>query len=146
MLVAVLEDDKARCTEMERSLRLAVPDISFEFFDNAPDMMAWLARHIDEVALVSLAYDLGPSRLRDGMLFNPGTGRNAIDFLVEMDGSFPVIVHAANNARGQSMLSALESAGWPSFRVKAKDGLDWIDSRWSPRVVEVLRELENERN
>jgi hypothetical protein len=54
MLVAALDDDRDRCLEMRRSLVQAVPEATLEFFDSAPDMIAWLARHLDSVALVSL--------------------------------------------------------------------------------------------
>ena len=52
LLVAILDDDKSRRTEMESSLLQALPETSVELFDNAPDMIAWLARHIDDVAVV----------------------------------------------------------------------------------------------
>ena len=140
MLVAILDDDKSWRAEMERSLMKVVPKVSLEFFDSAPDMIAWLARHIEEVVLVSLSHDLGPSRLRDGMLFDPGTGRDVTDFLVEMDRSFPVVVHTQNISAGKQMLSILEHAEWPCIRVEPKDDLDWVSAEWAPRVAELLSE------
>jgi len=140
MLVAILDDNKSRRSEMERSLVKAVPKASLELFDSAPDMIAWLARHIEGVDLVSLAHDLGPSRLRDGMLFDPGTGRDVTDFLVEMDRSFPVIVHTANSSAGQRMLTMLEHAEWPCIRVEPADDLGWVSAEWVPRVTELLSE------
>jgi len=137
MLLAILDDKKNRRAEMEASLLQSGSDISVEHFDNAPDMIAWLARHIEEVDLVSLAHDLGPSRFRDGMLFDPGTGRDVTDFLLEMDRSFPVIVHTSNNTAGQRMVNMLEEAEWPCFRVEAKDDLAWINAKWAPLVAEV---------
>jgi hypothetical protein len=104
-------------------------------------MIAWLARHIEEVDLVSLAHDLGPSRFRDGMLFDPGTGRDVTDFLVEMDRSFPVIVHTSNSVAGLRMLTMLEDAEWPCFRIEAKENPDWVKAEWAPLVAEVLSGL-----
>jgi hypothetical protein len=140
VLVAILDDEKSRCAEMERILLEALPETSLHLFDNAPDMIAWLARHLESVGLVSLAHDLGPSRFRDGMLFDPGTGRDVTDFLVEMDRLFPVVVHTANSTAGKRMIAMLEHAEWPCFRVEPKDDLDWIGSEWVPRVVELLGE------
>lgn len=138
MLVAILDDKKNRRAEMRSCLLQSYPEISLELFDNAPDMIAWLARHIEEVDLASLAHDLGPSRLRDGMLFDPGTGRDVADFLVEMDRFFPVIVHTSNGAAGQRMVSVLEDATWPCSRVEAADNPDWVNAVWAPLVAETL--------
>jgi hypothetical protein len=138
MLVAILDDDTTRCAEMERSLTQALPDATPEFFDSAPDMIAWLARHIDDVALVSLTHDLGPSRFRDGMLFDPGTGRDVTDFLIEMDRSFPVIVHTTAGPRSKSMLTLLEHAEWPCVQVEPKGDSGWIGNEWAPCVAEML--------
>lgn len=140
MLVAVLDDDKGCCARIESEMAQAVPDAKVDFFDNAPDMIAWLARHTDDVALLSLSHDLGPSRLRDGMLFHPGNGREVTDFIVELDRQFPIIVHTRGGPGGRSMLATLERSGWPSVRVQPKKGLDWIRSEWIPRVREMLSE------
>lgn len=140
MLVAILDDDKDRRTEMERCLPQALPEVSLELFDSAPDMIAWLARHIDEISLASLAHDLGPSRFRDGLLFDPGTGRDVTDFLIEMDRSFPVVVHTPKSSEGKRMVTMLEHAGWPCVRLEPTDDLSWIDSEWAPRVAQLLSE------
>jgi hypothetical protein len=140
VLVTILDDDKSRRAEMQHSLQHALPEVSLEFFDNAPDMIAWLARHIEKVNLASLAHDLGPSRFRDGMLFDPGTGRDVSDFLVEMDRSFPVIVHTTNGQAGKRMLAMFENAEWPCDRLKPTSDLNWISREWAPRVVELLCE------
>ena len=138
MLVAILDDEKNRRAEMERSLLQALPEVSISLFDNAPDMIAWLARHIEDVAVVSLAHDLGPNRFRDGMLFDPGTGRDVADFLVEMDRSFPVVVHTPHGAAGKRMLTMFEHADWPCVRIEPTDDVEWISSKWVPRVVELM--------
>lgn len=138
MLVAALEDNEERCAEMERLLAEAIPDAELEFFDNAPDMIAWLARHLDSVALVSLTHDLGPSRFRDGMLFDPGIGRDVTDFLVEMDRPFPVVAHTAAGSRSRDMLQPLDLAGWPTVLVEPKRDLKWIAADWVPSVAELL--------
>ena len=138
MLVAILDDEENRRTEMERSLSQALPDVSIELFDNAPDMIAWLARHIEHVSVASLAHDLGPNRFRDGMLFDPGTGRDVTDFLVEMDRSFPVVVHTPNNQAGKRMVAMLEHARWPCIRLEPTNDLDWISAEWAPQVAQLL--------
>jgi hypothetical protein len=138
MLVAILDDDTDRRAEMERALLQLIPQVSLQFFDNAPDMIAWLARNIEKVSLASLAHDLGSSRFRDGMLFDPGTGRDVTDFLVEMDRSFPVIVHAENGPAGKRMVAMFEHEEWPCDRISPKNGLAWIGGKWAPRVVDLL--------
>ena len=143
MLIAILDDDTGQRAEMERALLQLLPQISVELFDNAPDMIAWFARHIEKVSLASLEHDLGPSRFRDGLLFDPGTGRDVTDFLVEMDRSFPVIVHTTNGSAGKRMLAVFEHADWRCDRITPKDGLEWIGSKWAPRVVELLGDAES---
>jgi hypothetical protein len=64
-----------------------------QFFDNAPDMIAWLEKHLTEVVLISLDHDLGANRQRSGKVFDPGTGRDVVDFLVQHPPGCPVIVH-----------------------------------------------------
>lgn len=138
MLVAILDDDTRRRNEMERSLTQARPEASLEHFDNAPDIIAWLARNLGSVVLVSMAHDLGPNRLRDGMLFDPGTGRDVTDFMVELDDPFPVVVHAKNCPGSRSMIAVLERAGWPCRRVLPKSDLKWIKTQWLPGVEKLL--------
>ena len=138
MLVAILDDDINRRTAMERGLKQVLPEVSIELFDSAPDMIAWLARHIDDVGLASLAHDLGPSRFRDGMLFDPGTGRDVTDFLVEMDRPFPVVVHTPKSSEGKRMVTMLEHVGWPCVRLEATNDPEGVGSEWGPRVVELL--------
>ncbi len=135
MLVAILDDKEARRSEMARALPEAVPGIELEFFDNAPDMISWLARNQDDVKIVSLAYDLGPTRMRDGVMYNPGTGRHVINFLVEMDTSVPVIVHTANSRGVSRMQATLERAQMPLHRVKPGKDLKWITAKWVPYVA-----------
>ena len=74
------------------------------------------------------------------MLFDPGTGRDVTDFLVEMDRSFPVIVHTENSAAGKRMLGMLEHSEWPCIRIEPTHDLDWISNEWAPRVIELLSE------
>lgn len=138
MLVAILDDDSSRWAEMERSLQVSMSQIKPHFFDNAPDMIAWVARHLDDVALVSLAHDLGPSRFRDGMLFDPGTGRDVTDFLLEQDRHFPVVVHTTGGPKSKGMLSLLERAGWLCVQIEPKRGLAWIAGEWTEQVMELL--------
>lgn len=138
MLVAILDDDKSRWAEMERSLQGAMPQVVPQFFDNAPDTIAWVARHLDDVALVSLAHDLGPSRFRDGMLFDPGTGRDVTDFLLEQERRFPVVVHTTAGSKSRGMVSLLERAGWLCVQIEPKGDLEWIGDEWAPKLVELV--------
>ena len=140
MLVAILDDEPTRRAEMQSCMNRTVPAALPEFFDNAPDMIAWLARHIDDVALVSLAHDLGPNRLRDGMLFDPGSGRDVTDFLGEMDRRFPVVVHTQNGPAGRTMVAMLERYDWRCVRVEPDDDLGWVTGKWLPLVAELLDE------
>ncbi len=139
MFVAILDDKEPRRAEMARSLPEAVPDVELEFFDNAPDMISWLARNMDDVKAVSLAYDLGPTRMRDGVMYNPGTGRHVVNFLVEMDTSIPVVVHTSNSKGVSRMQATLERAQMALHRVKPGKDLKWIPAKWVPYVAGLVK-------
>lgn len=59
-------------------------------------MIAWLTNNLSSVTLISLDHDLGPNRERKGEVFDPGIGREVVDFLVSQKPTCPVIIHTTN--------------------------------------------------
>jgi hypothetical protein len=94
---------------MARLLAEQFPGFGAIFFDNAPDMVAWLSEHLVDVALLCLDHDLGPSRWQNGERFEPGTGRDVVDFLAAAKPCCPLLVHTTNYVAAPGMLLALES-------------------------------------
>ena len=82
-VIAILEDDPDRTCELTKCLHAQCPGYEVVVFDNAPDMIAWLALHLEELRLVCLDHDLGPNRIRDAEVFDPGTGRDVADYLAD---------------------------------------------------------------
>ncbi|MBD3562710.1 hypothetical protein H6S82_28280, partial [Planktothrix sp. FACHB-1355] len=96
--ITILEDNLERKAEMKRYLGEFFSTRSAIFFDNAPDAIAWLKECLQFCALISLDRDLGSSYWRDGEIFDPGTGRDVVDYLVAAKVQCPVIIHSSNYA------------------------------------------------
>src|SRR5215208_5877028 len=58
-VIAILEDNPARAAAMKSALHRRFPDAEAIFFDNAPDMVAWLPGNLPTVCLLSLDHNLG---------------------------------------------------------------------------------------
>ena len=101
-------------------------------------MNAWLQANLSEVALLCLDHDLGPTRLRDGVRFDPGVGRDVVDALVAHRPACPVIVHTSNYHAAPGMILALETHGWDVARVTPFDDLEWLTRVWAGVVEEKL--------
>lgn len=141
MWIAVLEDDARRREAMERLLSEHFPRYSAVFFDNAPDMIAWLSAHLPQTALLCLDHDLGPNLLRGGEAFDPGTGRDVVNHLCRFAPTCPVIVHTSNYLAAPGMLMALEAAGWKAARAVPFDDLVWLTREWLPLVRDRLERV-----
>ena len=140
-VIAILEDDPGRTNAMTEGLVQRLPIAEAIFFDNAPDMVAWLASNLGQVCLLCLDHDLGPNRQRDGRKFDPGIGRDVVDFLVTQPPACAVLVHSANSERAEGMVFALEDAGWFAERVIPVADLAWVKTQWLERVVSLLVEI-----
>ena len=140
-VIAILEDDPGRTNAMTEGLVQRLPIAEAIFFDNAPDMVAWLASNLGQVCLLCLDHDLGPNRQRDGRKFDPGIGRDVVDFLVTQPPACAVLVHSANSERAEGMVCALQDAGWSVERVIPVADLAWVKTRWLERVVSSLVEI-----
>jgi hypothetical protein len=139
-VMALLEDDERRTEAMATELQERFPDAATVFFDNAPDMVEWLRDNLPAVRLLCLDHDLGPTRQRDGKLFDPGIGRDVVDFLTTQQPSCPVLIHSTNTRAVSGMLFALEEAGWSASDLTPFDDLAWVKLLWSERVAALLSE------
>lgn len=127
-VVAVLEDDlEGRQPQFRRAVELL--GLRCVVHDNAPDFVAWLERSFASIRLASLDHDLGPSRDRNGGRFDPGSGMQVVDALLQRRPSFPVIVHSSNPYDAPTMVRRLEEAGWTSQRI-VPWGEEWIPTLW----------------
>lgn len=113
------------------------------FFDNAPDMVAWLCEHLSEVSAISLDHDLGPNRKREGCCFDPGTGRDVADYLATRQAQCPVIIATTNSMARPGMAMSLEDAGWRCQSVVPCDDLWWIEAAWIPAIIGAFGNLGN---
>jgi hypothetical protein len=140
IFIAILEDDERRQGGMARLLAASFPEHDAVFFDNAPDMLAWLAEHLADVSLVCLDHDLGPSRIREGERFEPGTGRDVANLLAGTKACCPVVIHTSNYIAAPGMVLALESGGWSVDRVVPFRDLEWLEEAWFPTVTTKIKQ------
>ena len=132
----MLDDDSRRLGSMQVVLDRDFGDYLVVLHDSAPDMLAWLKKSWDEVCLLSLDHDLGPSR-NDGT-FEPGTGADVSRFLLTRTPAFPVILHSSNPMAVQGMESDLLGAGWVVTRVTPYFDLEWIERDWRAAGLRAL--------
>ena len=138
MLIAILEDDERRLDEMNRLLSEALPGAELVFFDNAPDMVAWLRERLAEVDLLCLDHDLVFTPGRPGGRSDPGTGQDVVDFLVTRPPLPSVVIHTSNWGAVAGMVSPLEQAGWRVCRVIPFAEGQWLKTAWLPAIRDIL--------
>jgi hypothetical protein len=137
--IVILDDEPDRIREMTGCLLRCAPDCPVVTFDNAPDMIRWLAEHLEEARLICLDHDLGPNRVRHGEVFDPGTGRDVADYLASRKPICPVLIHTTNSLAAPGMELVLDDAGWEHSRDIPYDDLEWIRAAWGVDVRAVLR-------
>jgi hypothetical protein len=137
--IVILDDDPDQIAEMKRSLAVHLSEHEVVCFDNAPDTIEWLKSHWDEASLICLDHDLGPNRRRHGEIFDPGTGRDVVDYLASRMPTCPVLVHTTNSLAAPGMELALTDSGWRYGRTIPWDDLEWIGQTWIVDVMAALR-------
>jgi len=128
--ILVLEDDEERAAVMKRILAERFDQFEHVFFDNAPDTITWLRENLKEAALICLDHDLGPNQYHGDEVFDPGTGRDVVDYLATKPPRCPVIVHTTNSWAAPGMEMALAEMGWKCSRVIPSADLKWIRTAW----------------
>ena len=135
--LAILEDNDERVAAMKQCLAEANLSAAV-IFDNAPEMLAWLAVNLSRVSLLSLDNDLDPERFRDRQHGDPGSGCDVADFLRKHPPTFPIIIHTSNSNAAASMTLTFEECGWRFARVVPYNDVEWVRQAW---IVEVKKAL-----
>jgi hypothetical protein len=136
--IVVLEDDEERSTTMKKVLAERFDNFEQVFFNNAPEMITWLKEHLKETRLICLDHDLGPNRQEKNRFFDPGTGRDVVDYLTTQTPGAPVILHTTNSLAAPGMEFALKDAGWKCSRVIPSADLEWIETIWARKLSRFL--------
>lgn len=136
--IVILEDDPDRILEMDRCISEQLPGIEVVTFDNAPDMINWLNDHLEQTKIICLDHDLGPNRLRNGELFDPGTGCDVVNYLVTRKPVCPVLIHTTNSMASPGMEMVLDDSGWSNSRVLPFCNLEWIKQDWIIDVIKII--------
>ena len=66
-------------------------------------MVLWLGDHLEEANLICLDHDLGPNRKLNGIVFDPGTGRDVVDYLTTRKPHCPILIHTSNSMAAPGM-------------------------------------------
>jgi hypothetical protein len=142
--IAILDDEIDRIDAMTRLLSERFSSARVVTFDNAPAMVDWLAGDLSSCALICLDHDLGPNRRIDGEAFDPGIGRDVVDWLANQSPTCPVLIHTTNTIAAPGMMAALEDAGWQCARVSPYGDLLWIREMWITEVAVMLDDRRTE--
>lgn len=137
-MIALLEDDARRLEAMQSVLEKLV-SCACHRFSNTPDLITYLRDNLRSVSLICLDHDLGPNQQRDGQPFDPGTGRDVVNFLANQIPTCPVIIHTSNHFAGLGMEMALREAAWPYAWVVPWNDLEWVQSDWMREVIKQLQ-------
>jgi hypothetical protein len=138
--IVILEDDADRTREFNECLHERFATHGVVVFDNARETIEWLCQHLDKAILICLDHDLGANRVRDGEDFDPGTGRDVVDYLAARKPVCPIIIHTTNSLAVPGMTMTLEDAGWSWLRVVPYNDLEWVRADWIGRVAAALSE------
>jgi hypothetical protein len=136
--IAILEDDPRRIEQMLRCLRQCIGEDEVVAFDNAPEMIAWLAENLAHVKLLCLDHDLGANRALNGEIQDPGTGRDVADYLGSRQPVCPVLIHSSNVMAAPGMMMVLEDAGWTCSSLSPFNDLEWVQAAWIDDVRKAL--------
>jgi hypothetical protein len=134
--IAVLEDNDDRIAAMQCLLADKFPFFDHLFSRTASDQITWLQQHAERVICLCLDHDLEPPA--DRPEFDPGTGRDVVEFLNRGEPAFPVIVHTTNAHAGLAMTESLHEHGWTVRRVMPYDDVRWIAEAWLPTVRQAI--------
>jgi hypothetical protein len=138
-VILILDDSEERLEEMQSLIVESYPQYDIIHFDNAPDTIEWLEDNLTSVVLMSLDHDLGLNREREARVFDPGTGKDVVDFLETKSPVCPIIVHSSNYLGRDRMFFSLEAAGWRTSCVNPHDDLEWIFDAWMPQINKYLK-------
>ena len=136
--IVILDDEADRINAMLPCLAREYPGTRTVVFDNATDMIGWLRENLTTALVICLDHDLGPNRSRGGVVFEPGTGRDVVDYLATQPPACPIILHTTNHLAVPGMQRVLEESGWPVSRVAPYADLEWIDPDWINEVRSAL--------
>jgi hypothetical protein len=136
--ITILEDKADRLEAMVEVLRELFPGVTVHSVDSVYDLSGILHAGIEDCKLICLDHDLGPTRMINGAIADPGDGRDAARLLAQFAPCCPVIVHSTNSAGALSMRETLRSAGWRVEQVVPYGDLEWIEQTWRPVVMKVV--------
>lgn len=136
--IVILDDEQDRIEAMLPCLQRGFAEYDVVVFDNAPDTIQWLSSGLERVRLICLDHDLGPNQLRDGAVFDPGTGRDVADYLASRPPVCPVIIHTTNHVAAPGMIRVLNEANWKTSQVSPYGDLEWVGQVWIAEVRQTL--------
>src|SRR5882672_9986026 len=137
--ILILEDNDERIAGFTEALGQFGDGYELKVWRDAHSMCTECEALFPTAALISLDHDLNPA---PGSTADPGTGLDIARFLGDFLPVCPVLLHSSNTDRVYSMHNELRFAGWTVDRVGPL-GTDWIQTSWSRRTRELLKQFPN---
>ncbi len=132
----ILEDNAGRVDNFIRAVSSCQSLIDIRTWRIAEHMIRDLPELLPAAKLISLDHDL--YRLEDSDP-DPGTGRQVADYLSGLTPLCPVIIHSTNTNAAWGMHNQLTHAGWKAEIIHHLDEPGWIQERWLPMALGMLR-------
>ncbi len=133
--IAILEDNDERVAAMRSVLKQELPTYGIVVFDSAPHFVLWLTDQLIHTILICLDHDLGPNRPTDGIISDPGIGRDVVEYLATQLAICPVVIHSSNAMAVPGMLRELRDSNWDCSCVVPGDDTTWIQGDWRQELV-----------
>lgn len=138
MKIVILEDNTDRQREMARFLKDRFYTFEHRFFSASQPCIDFLKRELPDTLLISLDHDLELVEVGNGVLHDPGDGRQVANFLATRGPACPVILHSTNTSAVEGMKAVLEDAGWSALVVSPFGDLEWVQAAWYPTVRQAI--------
>jgi hypothetical protein len=145
-VILVLDDDRERLD----AFRQCMPSLG-----NGWDLHVWqyvgalrseAGARLKDARLISLDHDLYPEKAGTA---DPGTGREAAEWLATQHPECPILIHSSNTDAAWGMYNVLARAGCSVEVVHHLNELDWIGTKWLPvarRAVAVWARVSKARS
>lgn len=136
--IIILEDNDERREMMRSRLLAEYPSLTIRFFATAAEAIREIERQKNDLAVISLDHDLDLISIDSRRTLDPGTGRDAADYLAAQSPFCTVVIATTNTAAGAGMEQLLSDSGWWTRRVHPFGDLEWIDEVWAPAMYDAV--------
>ena len=133
--IVVLEDNDDRRQAMKERLDERLSMYTLILTDDPDEFIKYIHEYKGNILAVSLDHDLYEREDCSTVL----TGMLVVDYLVQTEPSFPILLHTSNQPDGRRMQSRLRAAGWSVEWVTPFIDTSWIAKDWYCTLKRAIR-------